>query len=241
MKTKLLKISHYKNRRDYILFDNDCGVSDVARNGGIYENYIFDYIKNNNINLDNTNVIDIGANFGFHTIEFAHLLNNGHVHSFEPQRLIFYQLCGNVILNRLDNVYCYHNAIGNENKDVLIENPNYYSEGVINIGNAHIDFNVDHCHTVAMKRIDDYNFHDISIIKIDVQGYEYYVLDGAEQTILKNKPVIFIEIEEPQLSIYGFKSKDIFSQLQKLGYKYHKLHPDNHIVDYVAIPDKNYE
>ena len=42
-----LPIEYVEQRKKYILFKNDCGVTDMARNGGIYEHYIFDYIKDN--------------------------------------------------------------------------------------------------------------------------------------------------------------------------------------------------
>ena len=42
-----LPTEYVKTRKEYILFKNDCGVTDMTRKGGIYEHYIFDYIKDN--------------------------------------------------------------------------------------------------------------------------------------------------------------------------------------------------
>ena len=42
-----LPTEYVKTRKEYILFKNDCGVSDMTRRGGIYEHYIFDYIRDN--------------------------------------------------------------------------------------------------------------------------------------------------------------------------------------------------
>ena len=50
-----LPIEYVKNRKEYILFKNDCGVSDMTRRGGIYEHYIFDYIKISTVQKDNVN------------------------------------------------------------------------------------------------------------------------------------------------------------------------------------------
>ncbi len=205
---KKLPVSYYKNRKEYIIFNNDCGVSDMARKGGIYEHYIFDYIREK-IDIKGKNIIDIGANFGFHTLEFAELVEHGHVFSFEPQKLVYYQLCGNVILNGFDK----------------------------NIGNAHLDACYDNGYNlVNVNTLDSYNFENVSILKIDVQGYEPRVLDGAKETINKNKPTIFIEVEEPQLNVYGMESKDIFERLDALGYEYKKTIDASHLVDYVATP-----
>jgi FkbM family methyltransferase len=236
MKTKILPIEFVSTRKKYVLFKNDCGVTDVVRNGGIYENYIFDFIKDN-IKVEGKNIIDIGANLGFHSLEFADLVGDtGIVYAFEPQRLIYYQLCSNIILNGYDNIYAYNVALGDRNEVVLIENADYYSNETINIGNAHINaFTNNHNNKTQLVKLDDYNFKDISIIKIDVQGYEPYVIDGAVNTIIQNQPFIFIEVEYPQLQVYGFTVDDVFNRLVKLGYTIKKIKNETNIVDYVGI------
>ena len=233
---KKLPVSYYKNRKEYIIFNNDCGVSDMARKGGIYEHYIFDYIREK-IDIKGKNIIDIGANFGFHTLEFAELVEHGHVFSFEPQKLVYYQLCGNVILNGFDNVTTYNTALSDEVNVLKMENLQYHSEVDINIGNAHLDACYDNGYNlVNVNTLDSYNFENVSVLKIDVQGYEPRVLDGAKETINKHKPTIFIEVEEPQLNVYGMQSKDIFERLDALGYEYKKTIDAEHLVDYVATP-----
>lgn len=234
---KKLPIELVENRKKYILFKNDCGLTDMTRRGGLYESYIFDYIKNN-IKTEGTNIIDVGANMGLHTMEFADFVgDNGNVYSFEPQRIVFYQLCGNIILNGYHNVYPENIALSNEEGILLMENPNYFSNETINIGNSHLNaYTGNGNNPVLVKKLDSYNIDNISIIKIDVQGYEPNVLDGSTETINRNKPFIFIEVEEPQLNIYGYTSQDIFNRLDNLGYKYEKLLNASHIVDYVAYP-----
>lgn len=234
-----LPIEFINKRKKYILFKNDCGVSDVARQGGIYEKYIFDYI-NKNIKVKNTNIIDIGANFGFHSLEFADLVGpKGKVYAFEPQRLVYNQLCGNSILNGYNNIYCYNIALNSVNlEEIDLENPDYFSEDTINIGNIHTNaYTSNNKETISTKMLDDYKFNNVSIMKIDAQGFEPCILKGAIKTIQNNRPYIFIEVEPPQLSIYGFTPDNVFELLHDMNYKIQKLHPDNHIVDYVAIPN----
>ena len=231
-----LPIEYIENRKKYILFKNDCGVTDMTRRGGIYEHYIFDYIRNN-IDIKGKNIIDVGANFGFHTLEFADLVETGKVYSFEPQRLIYYQLCGNIILNGYDNIEAYNVALSNEVSKLKMENLQYHSNNTINIGNAHLNAYTDNgFNWVDVKKLDDYEFENVAVLKIDVQGYEPNVLDGAKKTILKHRPIIFIEVEKPQLEIYGWKESDVFQRLSDLNYDYKKVINAEHLVDYIAIP-----
>ena len=231
--------TEYVEARDkkYILFVNDCGVTDITRKGGVYEHYIFDYIKEK-LNVEGTTIIDVGANFGFHTLQFRDLVGeSGQVISFEPQKLVYYQLCGNIVLNGHDNITAYNIALSDEVNVLKMENLQYHSQGDINIGNAHLDACYDHGYNlVNVNTLDSFNFENVSVLKIDVQGYEPRVLDGAKETILKNKPVIFIEVEAPQLIIYGWKEEDIFNRLEALGYKYEKVIDAAHLVDYVSTP-----
>lgn len=232
-----LPIEYVEPRKKYILFKNDCGVTDIARRGGIYEHYIFDYIRNN-IDIKGKNIIDAGANFGFHSLEFADLVGeNGKVHSFEPQRLVYYQLCGNVLLNGHDNIFTYNIALSNESATLKMENLQYHSENTINIGNAHLNAYTDIAFNyVDVRPLDIFKFDNVAVLKIDVQGYEPNVLDGAINTIQRNMPIIFIEVEKPQLEIYGWNEHDIFSRLDNLNYTYEKVLNVDHLVDYVAKP-----
>jgi FkbM family methyltransferase len=235
-----LPIEYVENRKKYILFKNDCGVTDMARRGDIYEHYIFDYIKEN-IDVKGKNIIDIGANFGFHTLEFAEFVDTGNVYSFEPQKLIYYQLCGNVIINGYSNVTTYNIALSDSITIGKIENQNYFSEAKINIGDSHLNaFTNNGFNEVEVRTLDSFNFENVSIIKIDVQGCEPRVLDGAKNTILRNNPIIFIEIEDSQLEIYGWNKNDIFNRLDALGYTYKKVIDAEHLMDYVAIPKSKY-
>ena len=212
--------------RKYILFPNDNAVSSTLINNSIYEPYYFDFISDNLINLEGTEIIDIGANNGHFTVEFAHYVGDtGKVHSFEPQRIIFQQLCGNVFLNGLDNVYTHNVALGDENSITRVEKPNYFSEDYVNFGDVHVikDQNIE-SEEVQVKTLDSYTFENVNLIKIDAQGFEPYILSGAINTINKHRPYIFIEIEEEQLKKYGFSEQSLIDQIEKMDYTVKRFH-----------------
>lgn len=233
---KQLPTEYVKNRKEYILFKNDCGVSDHARRGTLYESYLFEYIYNNipSERVIGSTIIDVGANLGFHSLEFADLVgDSGNVVCFEPQKLIYYQLCGNIILNGYKNITAHNLAIGEFTQILKIENAQYDSQETINIGNCHLDawthkgYNIVNVHP-----LDQFKFDNVSILKIDVQGYEPNVLNGAKNTIQIHRPIIFIEIEKDQLLIYNYKEEDVFNRFIDMNYKLQQIG----LVDYVGIP-----
>jgi hypothetical protein len=67
---------------------------------------------------------------------------------------------------------------------------------------------------VECKIGDELQLNNIGFIKIDVEGFEYKVLQGLEKTILENKPVLFIEIHKTDIN-----NKLTLAQIHKFGYK----------------------
>lgn len=64
-------------------------------------------------------------------------------------------------------------------------------------------------HTVTVNTLDSYNFENVDIIKVDVEGYEFPVLKGAEQTIRRCRPIVQLEMVETQAKHFGYTPQDI--------------------------------
>jgi FkbM family methyltransferase len=233
---KKLPVGVKFNRYHWLYFKNDPYVNGVCADANfIFEEFMYHNIQKYKVQTEGTTIVDIVANMGSHTLNFAQLVgDNGKVYAFEPSRLVYYQLCGNVFANGFPNVYCENIALGDTNEidSISVEDLDYFNDSV-NSGNTHVG--VFGKHIVSVKNLDDYQLDNVSLIKIDVQGYEPYVLDGAKQTILKNKPTIFIEIEPEHLEMFGFNEWDVINRLHDLGYQV--IH--DHKFDYVAIPLEN--
>ena len=244
MKSKF-NVNYITKSRNYILFPNDNGVTQSLIDGYLYEPWLYQFIFDNKINVSGTNIIDIGANNGQITVEFAHLVgDNGKVFSFEPQRVIYQQLCGNVFFNGLDNVHAFNVALGNDEGLISVEKPNYHQNGPVNFGDVHVGVE-DNYELVQLHKLDSYNFENISLIKIDVQGYESKVLLGAKETINKNRPIIFIEVEEDQLMRYGETEESVISILSDFGYSTKRFNEglsfqtvSGKCLDFAAIPNE---
>lgn len=237
----------HTNTLKYGLFPNDDAVTKSIINGWQYEWYIFDFLNRNQIDCEGKTIIDIGGNNGNFAVDFAHLVgDDGVVHSFEPQRIIYYQLCTNIFLNGLNNVYCYNEAVGNEDGYTMIETPDYFNKENVNFGASEIVS--EGGEKVKSSRIDSREFKDVVFIKIDVQGYESFVIEGALETIKKHRPYLFVEFEDHLLQKFNSSESKLKLQIEELGYVVKPFQPgvvyhsySGKCLDYVCIPTERWE
>lgn len=153
-------------------------------------------------------IFDIGANIGTYTTWVAKLFPQGKIYCFEPQRLVFQMLCGNIAINNIDNCYSYNMAIGQHNSFVEIQEPNYYSKedfGIFSLVEDKIKEKSENKYIVSITSLDYfvdlYKIQKIDFIKIDVEGMDLDVLKGATNTLKVYKPNIFIEHSDNRTSI----------------------------------------
>lgn len=237
----------HTNTLRFALFPNDNAVSNSIIEGIQYQPYMFDFLNRNQIDCRGKTIIDVGANNGSFTVDFSHLVGNeGCVHSFEPQRIVYYQLCGNVFINGLDNVYCHNVAVGNEDSFTMIDVPDYFEKAAVNFGAVEIV--KEGGEKVEIRRLDRYQFSDVVLIKIDVQGYESHVINGAVNTIETHRPYIFIEFEDPMLRKHGSSEEELKSKIESLGYVVKSFQENipyfsynGKCLDSVAIPKEKFE
>jgi FkbM family methyltransferase len=177
-------------------------------------------------------VIDVGANFGLNTIVLAQAVGpTGVVVAVEPLRVIFQQLCGNCFLNGLPNVLTLNAAVGAEPGITEMNPVNYFAENW-NFGDNQVGKGGERVQRITL---DSLGLTQVSFIKIDAQGSELEILQGARQTIFTARPVIFIEIEEEQLQKRGATGQQVIDTLKALGYLL--IHIRNEYpVDYVCLP-----
>ena len=162
----------------------------------------------------NSNFIDIGSNYGVHSLYVANYIKknnfNGKVYSYEIQPKIYDLFINNISNNNLNN-YINPNLIGLSNIDntMNVDFINDYDYGsnpgaTSIIDNDNKNINKDNLITtnISLKTLDSYNINNVSIIKIDVEGYELLTLEGSLNTIIINKPVILIEIWNKKLEEY---------------------------------------
>lgn len=184
--------------------------------------------------LEAPHVIDVGANLGAYAIPVGRLIAacQGRLTAFEAQRLIHLQLCGNVFLNRLDNVYPQHLAIGDRDGELPLPTLDYRRE--INIGALSLDADIRRQQgqtstatqgeaTVSLRRLDSLAPAPIALLKIDVEGCELEVLRGATATLENSgwPPVLFELWDTRQFPWYAEKRAATLAQFDTLGYRCH--------------------
>jgi len=179
--------------------------------------------------------LDIGSNYGCHSIGIANEIKktNGHgkVHSFELQPEIFKIFQENIKLNDLSSIITPHFfGLGdkNETKEFILPNDydTHHNPGMLSLLNTE-KTNDTVKENVTIKRLDDLQLDNISLIKIDVEGYELEVFEGGRETIQRNRPVILIEI-------WGKFKEKYYSWIHEHFpfYRIDYIHGD----DYILIP-----
>ena len=156
-------------------------------------------------------VLDIGANIGTHTVFFAQTVGPaGAVYAFEPQRVPHQILSGNIAINALTNVHAWQSAVGRESGTVQVPVLNYDRAG--NFGGLSLSGQVSG-ETVPKVTIDQLDFAACHMIKIDVEGMEAEAISGAEHTIRRLRPMLYVENDRAE------KSAPLIAELFALDYR----------------------
>jgi len=182
--------------------------------------------------------IDIGANIGLHTLIASKKVEaNGKVYAFEPTPNTFARLKENIYINNIQNVEIFPIALSNTSG----------SQPFFSFGNGMDAFNsfAPILEQTPFEKVDVAtttlsNFYSklpvgliekISLIKIDVEGWEAPVLEGGYKLLEKpNAPTLLVEFTEENAKAAGRKCSDLFSLGEELGYKWYHIE-NNKIIE----------
>ncbi|CAJ1354788.1 unnamed protein product [Effrenium voratum] len=154
-------------------------------------------------------VVDVGANLGGFTVPLAQRVGvEGQVHAFEPFRKVFQHLNANVALNGLSNVYTYNVALGAAEAQVAAYVPDltnfnfpsairvvdqYQPDDAVKEANLRYE---ERREQLTVRPLDSFSFEQrVALMKIDVEFMELQVVLGAQETIRRDQPLIWVENE----------------------------------------------
>lgn len=162
-------------------------------------------------------VVDVGACLGDYTATFSEMVGpGGIVHAFEPNPSALECLYFNT--NKMSNVCVHDVALGSGSGRVsVILDTN-------NVGASR--FFLDPYGGVPITTIDKCAFvlwQGLDFLKIDAEGWEPLILDGAKATITRFRPVILLEVNHWMLGKLGLHAEDIYSRLEALNYTFPRI------------------
>ena len=149
---------------------------------------------------DGSVIIDGGTNIGLFSIPVAQKVKHRNIKvvGFEPQRILAYALGGTIALNDLENCWVHNLALSDIIRTVRLPEVNYNK--VADYGTVQVSDDVQISENKYLNNIlvdavsiDSLELPNIKFIKLDIEGYEIPAINGAINTIRKDKPFLWIE------------------------------------------------
>lgn len=177
-----------KNKTNFVLdgheltlYTNDIISAYIRSHNHFWELDVFEkfYPYLNNI----VNIIDCGANIGNHSLMFNKYFPESQIYSFEPSSPNFELLLLNT--KKINNIHSFKTALSSKRGTLHMENPAFWNKGTTTISETG--------ELVQSSLLDDFALENISFIKIDVEGHELELVKGSLNTIVNNRPIIWLE------------------------------------------------
>lgn len=153
----------------------------------------------------NSYAIDIGANIGLTAIALANICHQGKVAAIEPIPVTYEFLKENVKKSRLNNIALHNFGIGNKEDQVIMQGCDDFLAGsfVAELYKVHEKhFSV----TVPIKTLDRafpaFFMKSVDFIKLDLEGYELFALEGARRVLKQFKPIVYLEMNHWCLNVF---------------------------------------
>lgn len=149
-------------------------------------------------------VAEVGSNIGMHAVPISRFCGRGALFCYEPQRVIFQMLCANLALNERTNVFARHCAVGDTPGTVQVEAGDYEQPWNYGAFSVPAGYSAEGIYpgavtqeAVPLIRLDDdmalAQRGRLDLLKVDAEGFEVQVLEGAAGLIGLHAPPIFVE------------------------------------------------
>lgn len=156
-------------------------------------------------------VVDVGANIGDTVLTAAVQVGaSGHVVGIEAHPRIFRYLQENVALNRLQNIELRHVAVGAAAGTARLSDDRRDDMNRIDGGTL----------PVVVARLDDVitDARPVALLKVDVEGYEKFVFEGAP-ALLQRTRCVYVEVGRAHFAAFGYSIRDLLVLLEGAGFR----------------------
>ena len=195
--------------------------------GGFYEKLELDIFTT--VAVESSSVADVGGNIGLFACLAASQKPDGRVVSFEPVPSNLTYLRQNIDTNGLaDRVEVVEQAVS----DKIGTAPIYIADSIgthsLSSANAASERRVD----VSVTTLDDwFGQQTIDLLKIDVEGFDGYVIRGAQRTLARDKPTLFVEFTPHALAAAGFDPAEMLTTVFELYDEVFIIDEPRHTID----------
>lgn len=172
-------------------------------------------------------ILDVGANIGHHSVVLSRLLApSGRLFAFEPQKEVFHLLCANLAINGCGGAEAFRLALGASPGTARMFPISY--EGFSNFGALGLQLAEGSAERsgepVRVMTLDGFledqevDPGSVGFIKLDVQSFELFVLQGAEATLRLGRPTLALEVAPLWMRRCGYDYRMVYRLLADLGY-----------------------
>ncbi len=224
---------------------NDVGVSECIRTTGVWAPQDIELFSR--LIKPRAFVADVGAYIGHHTVHFSRLVGaGGLVVAFEPQRVPFRVLNANLLLNACSNVEAYNCALGAapEMVELWPHKPKanfgavpvvrprsgavpvvvYKGETTYGSGGETVDLSTMDSMLSRYRKLG----RKLDFIKIDAQAFELFVIQGANDILTSDRPLVFFEVSPYWMDLLmGYDYRRIYELFERLDYLVVDPHGDH--------------
>ena len=206
-----VRLTQAKHGR-FLVLDNDWYVGRLLLRDGEYseeEVLLFSRL----VGPDDV-VFEAGSNIGAHTVPLAKMAKQ--VVAWEPQRHLYHLLCGNLALNNCHNVSAYPAALGAAQGHLYPPKLDY--DELFNFGGVPLrrswsdEVKFENADPVVVYTIDQLQVKELKLLKVDVEGMEVDVVNGAKATIVRCRPYLYLEDTEEG-------NQPLYDLVGSLGYR----------------------
>jgi FkbM family methyltransferase len=154
--------------------------------------------------------VDVGGHVGLWAMQLVKSFD--FVHVFEPVAIFRNCLHENMADVRFDCYKCYGFALGEAPGRVSMTVPTL--DGGLDTGGTHVGGGGD----IEMRTLDEFGLQDVDFLKIDCEGYEHHVINGARETLLRCKPCVIVEQKQHIMQRnYGTAGTPAVDLLKEMG------------------------